>query len=343
MPIKLLAIYLLLEVSLFVPALHAGDITRVAEIETLRKAALAAVEIEATAKAYNGLFNYVDGEVLAELTRDPDTGIALYAWWQSHKSKDLHVAAASHPERFVGFLEGRTGLTCPTNWASWLTLQSDFSKEAFLPGAIHLYEPLGLIRTRIGDDGNKRLSGLAPSVEKLQKIRIGPHEVQVPVGTRVKNGWIEVGTKSLPLHPSLIKALQRLRIDDSGDFKSDACRVLIEDRATYVVFHSFGSEIAHTLFCLEARSGAVAWKADVWTATDMGYAMFGNWSYQPVELATSREVVAVFGVYGHYVEAFDIATGKPVFRFNPRLWDNPLARDNREVAAEEAAAAAKRR
>jgi hypothetical protein len=54
-------------------------------------------------------------------------------------------------------------------------------------------------------------------------------------------------------------------------------------------------------------------------------AFFGAWSHHPVELVTSRNFVAVFGVHSHYVEGFDSATGRPVFRFNPALWGGPVS------------------
>ncbi|HEY3968949.1 MAG TPA: hypothetical protein VGM05_30650 [Planctomycetaceae bacterium] len=156
-------------------------------------------------------------------------------------------------------------------------------------------------------------------------MNLGPHKVQVPVGTRSRNGKIEVGTKSTPIHSSIVTALRNIRRETASESHSDVCRVYIDKQTTFVIFHSYGDEYAVSLFCLKAATGEVVWQSEAWGRTGHRHPMLGAWFYHPVELAATREIVAVFGVHSHFVEGFEIATGKPAFRFNPDLWEGPIA------------------
>jgi hypothetical protein len=276
------------------------------------------------AAAISSLFAGASDEKLVQLKSDPDIGISLYAAWWMRSSQNPHFIAASHPERFIGFLEGRTGLTCPPNWASSFVMRCDRERQ-YLSGALKSYEPIGLVTIEDESLGLKRGEGVTCVKDFLHEshtVIVNGIQMRCPNTINVNEGRLLVAGHSIPLQ-FLRSELQKLQ-NSTG--VPDEFNAIVHHGRAFVAGLRFGG-FASPLLCLDVKTGKVQWIAKLWGCrSPQSFAVFGQYSHV-VELSADDDLIGVFGIEGtNYVEAFDVKTGAPRFRFEPGLWrvsDNP--------------------
>jgi hypothetical protein len=218
---------------------------------TLRKQVLKASDANAKAAAYKALFLRVGKARLQELTKDPDTGIALQAAWELHKKAVKRAKPVLHrtndvydPDelaKFVAFLKERTKAPVPDWWSETIK-----TAELF-PGRHHYFD--------------------------CPEMRFGQAILSTASGR-----WF------------------------AADYPN--------------------AGFSYQLTAHEGKGGRLIWKADVWSAGRLFLQGLGG--YHRVELRERGGVVHVFGAESHgmYLEAFEAAAGKNLYRFCTCYWFN---------------------
>jgi hypothetical protein len=93
-----------------------------------------------------------------------------------------------------------------------------------------------------------------------------------------------------------------------------------DDRAFVAFFDEYGEK--YSLLCIDRKSGKVLWKEQVWAlATEQIPARTGPWGHALTMVLQNRSVVLLGIGVGCYIESFDIATGKPLYRFSSNTWN----------------------
>lgn len=287
----------------------------VVPLAALRSSAVQADEPETATKAFARLFEHASDDTLVALKADPDLGISLHAAYLMQKSKKPELIASSHPERFIGFLEGRTGLSSPPNWAISFALSP--SKDDLIPAALRTYGPLGLITIEDEEVGLNPGEGIpmCHTVPKLHRIQVAGRAIQCPLTIDVRNDQLVVSSKTIPLRESFSSLLRRLK-------SHNYLNAIVAEGKVFVVIWE-GSPLRYPIICLDLNSGEMLWKSEVWAVENHKgpWSHFGHFLHH-VELTANQGMIGVFGIshMGYYVEGFTIGTGKAVFRFSPNLW-----------------------
>jgi hypothetical protein len=245
---------------------------------------------------------------LAPLLADDDTSIALYAAWDTAKNRDAGDGSDWH--WFVGFLQGRTGLTPPMRW------------EIALAGSYH-WRPTGaydkvlegyLKRTDILTKSGKRIFlREEPRPEKMAGFFPAPGLVLSREGEG--DLTITVSGERFVVPAALLKPSRPERF--SLDRHVNA---LVADRRAFVAVHEQHGE-RFPLFCFDLRSGKLIWRADVWAAgAENLVARDGPWNHD-VFLQSHKGSLVIYGdCPACYIESLDAVTGKPQFRFCSNAW-----------------------
>lgn len=305
----------------------------------LRAAAATAQTPDSATQAFRDLFKEASDDSLVALKTDPHLGIAFYAAHRLRSSSNPRLAASGHPERFIGFLEGRSGISFPPSWASWFVMNTDrrdllptaLEMNDLLPAALKTYGPLGHVEILDDEVGLKPGEGIpstSASTYELHRTQLDSHAMQCPKSIEVRDGRLIVEKTVIPLQDKFTKALRRAKARcglSDGYFN-----VLVFDEKAFVVVWST-MPTKYPIFCLDSVSGKLLWESEVWARFPEGYSYFGNFLHV-VELTANRTTVGVFGI-SHatiYAEAFEIESGKSEFRFSPDLWgqhpDSPKAK-----------------
>jgi hypothetical protein len=264
-------------------------------LKELREAILKAGSYEDKAKAYQELFRNVGLIGCKDFMKDEDTGIALQAAWEAHKKlvkrpkpidgRTEWVYDRAEMERFVAFLKGRTKAPVPDWWGETLVAVD------VVPGEHHAF-----------------VGGPFPKVgggKDLVYFREG-HKAEKRGGKLVYTGG-----------ERMIEIPEKTFSDSSND---SFVGLLGEKRsfvAAYMPYAAFPAELAW----LDSKGGKPVWMADVWAA---GRDAFSGWGLHRIELRQGNSAVYVFGAESHgaYLEAFEEATGKCLFRFCTCYWFN---------------------
>jgi hypothetical protein len=264
-------------------------------------------------KAYRSLFRLVGRHGLADLLRDPNTGIALQAAWEIASERPPKDPRANI-QRFIGFVRGRTQMQVPLLWEVGLICHSLFfshpsQRDATLKEYVHIAAFLKIV------DGSVRQGPLP--------YKVSPLGISLPAGMSAKKEKDKIvisrGQASILVRADLFEDLRSRRW-----FKFDYCSVLIGPKYAYLILHDqFGSRFP--LVKLDTQSGKKCWQASVMAfGTENLGPLTGSWDHYP-ELVSTDDNIAIFGLGagGCYLEAFDQQTGKNCYRFATNLWYVP--------------------
>lgn len=268
--------------------------------------------------AYEKFLADASPEELRALTDHEDASIALFARWLLRESDSPTDRLMAHPQRWLGFLEGRTGLTAPDAWAARLSC----APGVFQSHAAAVYEPAGLVGTdtfAYSDDGRKRTVVLPyPRMRApLHRTASGifceqEREISVTDGT-VR---FSTPTQSLELPERVLESIW-----NKNSVSKQFCAFQLEHQRLYAAFYE-GYGHYYPLVCYDRVRRELLWTAEVWALGDAhGPLQFGGYHEdQRVDLVVGPKGVACFGNEGYcsYVEAFDLRTGRPILQFwNP--------------------------
>jgi hypothetical protein len=280
--------------------------------ERLRQAVLQAKTYAQAGKAYRALFKRLDREGLANLENDPDPGIALQAAWELHVARAIAAKRIPQPQRFLGFLEGRTRLRIPLRWEIELATTSVAHSPDRIAQTMDDYLPIAPFITK-RKDGTYR-----EEAQPVEETTLGPH---VPADTRLKrtDGMIAitVGKATVTIEDRLFRQLKK---EIAPDFT--ILRVALGPKQSYLVWyeptgHSF------PVVCLDSQSGKVLWKTTSWASGSQNLLGYGGQMNHDVELVPVPGKLLVFGsvfVGDQYLEAFSSETGSCLFRFSSSRW-----------------------
>lgn len=289
---------LILSATLTLAALHAAADDPQPTLAALRDKVLKATTPDDKAAAYKNYFKKVGRKGLEELTKDKDTGIALQAAWETNKKvierpvplphRHEHVYESGGLKRFVGAVEVRTGVTVPGWWAAAVV------DVDVLPVTGHSVA----VGSRLRDWGLKRA--------KAEKY------VRVPEADELDRAGdvftYRAGARSVSFSASDV---------DVPLFHDAVAGVLTPGRSALAMY-DLGS--GHSFWLVGLNGGGQRdWRGKVWGA---GRTFLAGLAPHRVTLFEKNGTLFVFGAEGGgaYVEAFDMATGKNVFRFCTGYW-----------------------
>jgi hypothetical protein len=258
---------------------------------------------EDSAKAIDLLFKRADRNLLRQLKKVPEDGVAIRAAWEEAKLDgkfrkfDYDLPKKAVPNialsRFYGFIEGRTGLTLPDWW-----------EEAINGSTL--------------DDGI--VTPGQPTKAYYRGIRFRGSYCYAMKGQSLTPGvWLDSfqsgSDKSLISHHLVAKYLQV-----TTSHKLSAC--LDEDRAFIVSHGDFG--LTFPLICVDRKSGRLLWNTTVWGLGGDIFVGTGIW-IETVSVICSEDRFFIIGsgVQGFYIESFDKTTGKTLMRFASRYLHEP--------------------
>jgi hypothetical protein len=238
-------------------------------------------------KGYAKLFKTPTPELTRQLKGLPQDGIALRAAWEEAILKgkiredstklDRQVAIA----RFLGFVEGRLGISLPVWWEE----------------AIH----------KAGNEGKGHIGPGLPK-NPYHHVASGRWEFDMPNGQSISRTDDSTTISFCDETMSIPKAL----VDEVIGGRMS---VLIEKDRCFVASHNTLG-YSYPLTCLDRKTGKLLWKASVWDWASRIPGATGTW-YEYVSVVGKNDRVYVIGtgVHNFYIDAFDQKTGKNVFRF----------------------------
>lgn len=265
-------------------------------------------ERSAAGKEYAQRFHGKTAEELAAMASSGSTQLALLAKWESLGCRNDAVAPPE-PSRFLGYLEGKTGLTPPLLWQYKVTSVAHKSAD-FL-------EKEQALQTRM------LVAGLLRRERDRRPVFVWPGRKESGVGVTVDynvevrrdEDWLvfsqarrstRIPHQALPIQP----------------FVAENCSVLLSDDYSALAVHNGRGGGSSKLLCYDARTSKQLWETQTWGSVhpEIG---FGIWLHH-VELVRAGDTLGVFGcgTCGHYLEAFDLRTGKNLFRVSADLWDD---------------------
>jgi hypothetical protein len=271
--------------------------------------AVAGKEIAAILKAAKGSFS--------SLLADDNTSLALFAAWDAAKQRSGQAEGADW-NWFVGFLQGRTGLSPPLRW--------EIALMSIHYGQFKQWNPNQWAPRRVLEDYLKKgdvLEKWQDDTIVLKRRRVltkkagfwVPSDLTAQLNDR--DLAITVGEKEQILVAASVLKDAVSNPEASGYNHLNA--TVAADRAFVAFFDEFGER--YPLLCIDRNSGKVLWKAEVWAlATEQIPARSGSWAHNLI-LEFHKKSVVLYGIgVGCYVEAFDIETGKPLYRFASNAW-----------------------
>jgi hypothetical protein len=248
-------------------------------------------------------------DTVESYSNETDCTLALTAAWHRYVHPGLPDQPL-RPQRFLGFVEGRTGVAVPIRWQLaviqlwWRTLEARASEmESYFPICPFLkkdtpYPGMYAVMAETYRD-RPPLSRVAPDLDVVEE---GPTLVfkQGPQTIRVKSA-------DLNLHGR----------NGYDVFANRFSGLLTHDLAFLARYDDLGNP--YSLYCFNAPSGQLRWKALCWGEGPC-LTVGGN-SYHWVWLAASLERIAVFGdTGGPYLEVFEKSNGKSLGRFSGDCW-----------------------
>jgi hypothetical protein len=258
---------------------------------------------EETAKAVKKRLARAGHRGLAGLAAGPDFTLALAAAWEESLGPTGEGSAAGI-QRFLRFLEQRTGVKVPPRWEYFFVLRNlpnnvphDSVKEEYLTHCDFLR------RDQVTGD-------ILPTPVEYAKTAAG---IMAPAGVRVSRSGGDV------VFEADGRAVRVLEAElPEGAFSHDRLAVAAGPDRWFLAFHHTCGYLFQ-MACVDARSGRGLWETNVW-ATGLGCFM-GNWPEERVTVVPGDGLVVVFGEsLVPYIEGFDIRDGRPVFRFSTNYW-----------------------
>jgi hypothetical protein len=241
------------------------------------------------------------------LKDDPYLGTALAASWESNTNTGF-TKLNPNPQRFLGFLEGRTRLKVPLEWEVWLITELHRDDQKLIDSSLKRYLPIAPFLKDV--DGS--VMDVSPPFSQT------PLGIWIPPGTELKKHGkmitISVGANSVTVREEL---LDRLRKASSGDL----LKAVLGPKHSYIALFS-GSGQAFPLLCLESNSGRVIWEAETWGYGGENVKGVGTGiTHHEIEIVVGDKKVALFGQgWGCYLEVFDRDTGANLCRFSTSYW-----------------------
>jgi len=265
----------------------------------LRESVLRSSDAGEAGAAYQALFESLDPKGIASLKYDEHCGIALQAAWELSRhpaprrtTKPMEGKVGYEPRqllRFVGFLEGRTRTEVPDWW------------EATMQDIV------------VGQNNDCHFF-VSPELRKEQWTMELGLNVSRPTTLQADGDSIvvKVGDDKVRLSKAVIESVPR------ADYKR-LTPSLHRDRS-FIAFHS-ESGIAFTLLCLNTQTGELLWTSTVWGG---GRTLGTGIGVHRLSFVRNGNVVTLFGAEANaaYVEAFDFADGRCLYRFCTAYWDN---------------------
>jgi hypothetical protein len=243
------------------------------------------------------------------LKDDSYIGIALQASWESSASVRFSKLNPN-PQRFLGFLEGRTRLRVPLQWEVGLITEVFRDDQKLVNSSLKCYLPIAAFLKQV-DDGS--------IMDVSEPFSEAPLGVWVPPGTRLKmvgnKITVSVGAESVIFPKELLERLRKTY--DIGLLKA----VLGPERS-YIALYA-GPGRSFPLLCLDSHSGKVIWKTESWGYGEENYrGVAGSLFRHELEIVLTDNTIALFGEGngGCYLDVFDQKTGTSLYRFSTSYW-----------------------
>jgi hypothetical protein len=286
-----------------------GDVN----LQRLRESVIDASTPELAARAYHRLFARADRRQLSLLKNDSHLGIALSAAWRE-ASAPRTSKVASPPQRFLGFVEGRTRLRIPLPWEVALVSRYYKGDSDNLFQALHYYAPVAPFLSKRPDG-----PGYLLHAERLQKTGLG---FRTPLNTSIAERDMSVyfSTKHGSVHLPTDALSPILKSNPSMDI----CQCSILPKHPSIV--AFYRSLATPFPVVAIDSNSLKWRATVWATNSRPVGMpSGAWRHD-LAIVVTATCVAFFGSdVGHsddcYLEVFDLRTGAPIVRFSTSTWN----------------------
>jgi hypothetical protein len=247
-----------------------------------------------------------DGE-LVKCRESSSRSVALAAAWEvvcrTMKQPDLELDKDAL-NRFIGFVEGRVGVSSPEWWEAGL-LRAKGTPQRFVLFCIgDLQTPYKGLPFQFHVRQNDRINGDDDHYEPLHAM-VSPTIASI---IEVSKGWrVTIGDESFVVAESVREQF--------GDIQERASVHFASNRV-YVAFHS-GMCGTSKLFCLDRPRGQILWECRVWGHGNLYSHSGGGRECHWVGLRETQDELLVFGLAGDqaYIEGFRVADGVCTFRF----------------------------
>ena len=257
------------------------------------------------AQGYEAVFGKASSAQLYGLMSHRHNGVALRAAWERVRRTVPEVSQqrATKPpsealQRFIGFAEGRLGFGLPEWWVESVLDTSAYDRWTF---------------------GFPLPCGTSP----YHKTQLG---VSAPQGTNLDEAdgalLVQIGTESFRL------PLQFQEPDENWS-RFGAVSVLLGQARCFVASHS-GVPSPYHLSCFDRHSGGLLWGTDVWAGGGLETCTGHGSHWVSLQEENGLLVVVGTGTTAAYVEAFDAATGRSVWRFSTAAIRSEKSLEERE-------------
>ena len=272
--------------------------------------------------AYSKFFAIMSHDDLQNLVNHKDISIAAFSRWSLRDVQSSGARLHSHPQRWLGFLEGRIGVPVPDVWAATLSC----APGPFQSQTAAIFAPAGLVRSQEfswGSAGETTVTLPSPSRRTpLHRASCGLYlEMDHNVSARGGIVTFQAGEMSLRLPEQALKYAWHKHSGNNA-----RCTFRFDRDHLFVAFYD-ASGHSYPLLCFDAKTRQLLWSAEVWALQD---AQPQQWGTAPrdhrVDLVVGPNVVACFGIEGNtcYAEGFDSTTGHSTFWFVNESLDHYL-------------------
>jgi hypothetical protein len=255
-------------------------------------------------KAFSRYFKKLNRQQLQNAKLDSDTSIALHAAWVLHTASN--PLGKPDPHRFLGFVEGRTGLRIPPRWEVAIIEDALQSYPDILFEELDSYWPSCSFMTRDGRHFSTRPTLGRPSAIGLRAP--ADTDLQQDRGRIV----ITQGNASIKMPKAIFDEIRQRGL-------ADYCCVLIGPEKSYLALYDYLAS-PFSLVCFDTQQGTILWQKQAWGLGLLKASTGPNGSH--LEMVVTADQVTLFGndITHEYVEAFDIRNGTPRFRFSTNWW-----------------------
>jgi hypothetical protein len=276
-----------------------------------RKSFLEAKSPEAAGSTIRSLFAGAGSERIRRLMNDDDISISLAAAYRGALQNNAENPIP-RPERFLGFMEGRTRINIPLRWEVELTMRFLRDRPELAVKSLENYLPVCPFLSRWGD-------GFLSSA-RVEFKRTG-FELKAPTGTSLSrvdgrifltggDVRIPIDEKAVPSPEDYFPPLEYLE-------------AVVGPKKTFLAFYRWCA-CPYPLVCVDSQSGEALWRGDIWSVGDWRVGAAGA-DVHEVFIQADEARVAVLGHAsdGSYAEAFNTRDGSNIFRFSTNSWRAP--------------------
>lgn len=264
----------------------------------LRETVSKATSAETKGDALKKLFETTGKKGLSELMKDNDLGIALQAGWESHKrivkrpvpinSRVDDIYDPTDLRAFLKFLKEKTKCPIPDWW------NEDLVDVDVVPGRLHTFR--GLAKQPALADG-------------------------VAGGKVVKGAELfqRGGTVTYSLGKNSIDFPKETFGLDRNIPQYVAFTAIWTEKISVVTAYDLLGGMQFKVAGFESVSGKAIWNSSIWS---VNRTILDAAAPHRIELVACKNCFYVFGEepHGMYIESFDLATGKCLFRFSTSYW-----------------------